>query len=716
MPPSVFKEFLYTSIKYKDPNFNKMNVLNNPEEHNTIIDDTDPVNFDKLVNDILENPERLLDPNISADQILEIQKRLNPYAGIAGPPPSKTKKKIAAVSYTNLKEDYLRRFTATSLVGFLFQMYNEWEVPVEQRQWTPNSNTQAKTNPVPFEPEDLVQHLKALVSIAEEAQTSANNAATLKRETLESDVILPADATEEQKSEIAQKYMEVAALEAKTAGLLYVVTHMTHRLGLEATSRLKITAETGSVHPEVKEILKQHPLPLPPTQLEFPAANSKEIINSFLQNLFKFDPNTHVRAGHSPEVVAAAAAEAVASAAVASVEAAVADTNAYLSDKLKTAAAATAAATTTTYEQMLLMPVNVLPEDSEMINLIYEDYHNYNTIALLLRNEDLRDILPIIFSSSDTMERFRRYMLPVKNTKTAVENVPPQDTFHRWSYYTEVNYEELKNITNIIYPERSDLDWTIALWDVFEGTQKETQDAFNNHCQRYQSEVTSSIKAIEFGAWTFLADYKENRKNIQFYNKNTEVLKRIIDRHAEDKKIGTELMKNRVRQAKARNIKTDGPDDIGLATYKRSLVESGQDLSQQGVEKVISTEEMRRLEKAKGDIKAARELELLDQYTEKIKELENISQYRPLSDEEERNIKFYRENIDKVKEMIEVPYDTIQVDVFTNDTTTGTFSKSHFYTKADSPEEVNAKKKLADDIAKNNLAPYARDFITSNMK
>ena len=66
-----------------------MNVLKNVEDqhdgnHNNV---DDPVDFDKLVNDILENPEKLLDPNISSDQILEIQKRLNPYAGIAGPLP-----------------------------------------------------------------------------------------------------------------------------------------------------------------------------------------------------------------------------------------------------------------------------------------------------------------------------------------------------------------------------------------------------------------------------------------------------------------------------------------------------------------------------------------------------------------------------------------------------------------------------------------------------
>ena len=107
---------------------------------------SDEVNFDELVGDILQNPERLLDESLTAEQLLEIQKRINPYAGIAGPAPAPEKKRIAAVSYTNLREDYLRRFTATSLIGYIYQMLKEWDVPAEARRWTPAS---ARSSPRP---------------------------------------------------------------------------------------------------------------------------------------------------------------------------------------------------------------------------------------------------------------------------------------------------------------------------------------------------------------------------------------------------------------------------------------------------------------------------------------------------------------------------------------------------------------------------------------
>jgi hypothetical protein len=52
----------------------------------SVVDDlvADDDAFASLVNDVLENPDLLLDDKLTADQVLEIQKRLNPYAGIAG--------------------------------------------------------------------------------------------------------------------------------------------------------------------------------------------------------------------------------------------------------------------------------------------------------------------------------------------------------------------------------------------------------------------------------------------------------------------------------------------------------------------------------------------------------------------------------------------------------------------------------------------------------
>ena len=70
--------------------------------------------FNVLVGEILEKPEKILDIELSAEQLLELQRRLNPYGGVAAPPTNPERHRVAVCSYTNLREDYLRRLTMTS--------------------------------------------------------------------------------------------------------------------------------------------------------------------------------------------------------------------------------------------------------------------------------------------------------------------------------------------------------------------------------------------------------------------------------------------------------------------------------------------------------------------------------------------------------------------------------------------------------------------------
>jgi hypothetical protein len=648
-----------------------------------------PNDFDALVRDVLEHPENLLSSDLTGEQVLEIQKRLNPYAGIAGPAPCADRKRIAAVSCTNLREDYLRRLTATSLVGFLFQVFHEWEVPVEQRRWTPPKALQKKDDPShqPFEIEAIIERLEATLAIAREAAAATAAATSIKRDAIEADTIL---LDGESRTAVQNKYIEAETLAAKAAGLLYATTHATHRFGVEAGQRLRATAEAGLKYPEVREILSRHPLPAPPGQIEVPATTAKDIIGSFLRNWFEFDPSVHVRSGHDAKTIAAA----VEKTRVGDREVTI-DTKdpGHLTLEAVRAAAPQPAA-----------------EHKDAYNLIVANKQSYAAVAALLRDDDLAEAaLTALGADSD----FRQYLFPVpadSPARPAADIIPPQDTFHRWAYYTEVNYEEIRTITEAIYPERPDLDWAIALWEVFEGSEADVDAAFDKHCQRYQDEIPSAIKALQFGNWSLLADFKENRKKIQFYNRNTEVLKRILDRHADDKRIGAELMRNRVRQAKARNIATEGSDAPGLSQYRRNVSEKGQDIGGKGAEKVISPEEMRRLERAGGSIKAAQELELLEQCEKTIRDLSEMESLRPLTTNEARELSDARNSIDKIREMVAVPDDAIQVDVFTSNPTTGEFGKSHFYTKAVAPDDpADAAKASANRVPP--FAPYAVEHI-----
>lgn len=666
--------------------------------------DLDPAEFDKLVEDILEHPDRILDPNITAEQILEVQKRLNPYASVAGPAPDKEHKRMIACCYTNLREDYLRRLNMTGLVGFIFQMLHEWEVPADQRSWIPEAAAKKTDDPSyqPFDVDKLVERLEATAAIAKEAQAAKAAVAPLREKALaahdEARRLPPAAADADKEAAAARaaaldRELEVA--ECRATGLLYAATHATHRAGLEAGARLHATADAGMKHPEVREIITRFPLPLPPGLVEMPGKLAKGVIGNFLRHWLEFDPSVHVRSGYDSKKMAAAVAEVLTGAGKTPVAVDTKDPSHLPLETIRAAAPKPTAA------------------HKDAVDTIFASKAAYNAVVALLRDEDLTDAALTAVSERDD---FMRYLLPVPATsaaRPAADVVPPQDTFHRLGYYMEVNYEELRTITEAIYPEKPDLDWAIAVLNYFEGTQKEVDEQFDAHCQRYQDETPSSIKALELGSWSLLADFKENRKKIQFYNKHTEVLKRILDRHAEDKRIGGELMRNRVRQTKAKNIAQDGPDAAGLKDYKRNVAERGQDISSKGAERVISQEEMRRLEKAKGNIKAAQELELLEQYEKVIADTAATEKLRPLTEDEKQSLEVALLHIARAREMVAVPDGAIQVDVFSTNAATGEMEKTHIYTKADEPPENAGSSSSASASASASSHPAVRRSVAT---
>jgi hypothetical protein len=622
-------------------------------------DAVDGEEFERLVAEIMEDPERVMDASLTPEQILALQRRLNPYAGAA--PQASGVKRMAAVSCTNLREEYIRRFTATSLVGFLYQVLGEWSVPASARRCA----VEAPGAAAPLDPAVLAGRLEAARELAGAAAEAKQEADQLELAANDLELVGAGEGEGAQEYE-ARKQAAIEAArhaKAKLAGLTYAAHSITYKLGKAAGDSLQAAAEEGKRFPEVASVLEQHPPPVPGA-VELSAEAAKQIIKDFLSAWLEFDPSQHVRSAHDAGKLAAS----LASVRLPGGQTATVD----VKDPGRLADPAA-------------YPLKPAPAHALAVSAITSAPGGKAAVSCLLRDESLASAAAVALSAP---EDFRQYLWPVpagSPARPAAEVVPPQDTFHRWAYYTEVNFEELRTITEALYPERPDLDLALAIWATFEGTDAEVDAAFEEHCRRYADEVPASIKGVELGAWTLMGDFKANREKIQFYNQHTDVIKRILDRHAEDKKVGADLMRNRVRQTKARNIAEDGPDAPGLAQYKREVADRKKGLSSRGAEKVISAEEMRRLELAKGNVRAAQELEVVEQLEGTIRELLAIEAARPLTAEEARNLTHARNKLESAREMLTVPDDAVQIDVFT--TGPDGLTKSHFYTRADDPTE-----------------------------
>jgi hypothetical protein len=118
-----------------------------------------------------------------------------------------------------------------------------------------------------------------------------------------------------------------------------------------------------------------------------------------------------------------------------------------------------------------------------------------------------------------------------------------------------------------------------------------------------------------------------------------------------DQKMGTDIMKNRVKNEKAKNIKEFGADDEGLGEYQKAMGV----IDNFGSKSVLTQQEKEELAKAQ-----------------------------------------------QVKEMHEVPEDAVQVDVF--HTKDGKMVKDKFYTAADKKEDVANMIEEAQNIKSNTRA------------
>lgn len=642
--------------------------------------DVDPGELARLLADLQENPDLLASAEAVPEAYLgAIQRALNPYKTLV-PRRASAPQQAVAASHTNLRAGYLRRLAMTSLVGFLYQMRQEWKPPAELLRWKASGES-----PPPFAAADLASVLSEAADLARAAADAS--AAIAAAELAASEAGLAAltepSATTEAFAKAAAEDAEFAR--ARAAGLLYAATHAAHRVGASATARLRATVEAGRQHPEFRAVLENCPLPAEAGEQQVPAEVAANIVHGFLNQWLRFDPSVHVRSGHSGEKLSAAAAAAVAD------------------------AAADEAAPELTLAEVSAPAPTPAPEHAAAFAELTATPERRSAATALLRPGE-GDFVDAALTALENADEFRRYLLPVPAgdpARPAVDVVPPQDTFHRWQYYETVNYEALRTITEALYPERADLELAVAIWEVFEGD--DAQKQFTAWCEKNSELVPGAVNLFEVGKWALLGDFKENRRKAEFFNKNTKVLERILERYKDDERIGAELMRNRVHKAKAQNIREDGPDDPKLAAYRRELASRSQEVGGMGAERVISREAMLRLEKAKGDLNAAHELENLDSHLARIAELEAR---RELSTEEFAELAECRRELVRIREQVEVPENAVQVDVFT--VTGDTMTKSAFYSRSDEPSEAGEEANVIMDLgAQRSTHPAVASSVAS---
>lgn len=627
----------------------------------------------------------------SEASVRRLQTMINPYTHTVSGSESEEKVRHLACSWTNMKREHIERVVMTSMVGFLFRMYKEWEVPVEARRWKAEDFDASKKKDTAMPAQELVDRAKELLAAAEEALAAerAAEAATLKAADadilrMEAQVAEGVAASPEQleKDEaLAQELADSARLARGLAdGLQYVAHRNFVEVGERARHGLEAAAEIAKKHGEVRDYVEKDPTLVRTTHEEVPEPVAKEVIGQFLRTWFEYDPDIHVRSANAASRDGRLDAHKAASPEDKREKMATGDARPFVSDLDDP-------------ERLTLYAMNgSLSEVPELVREAFEasvtSVRTRKAVKHILADPVLRSALGPVLADTELPHVLRQCLAPIEGgekaeTAAAVEVHPPADTFHRWGYYRDVNWEELRDAAEALYGFKIDLEEAIAPFEVFEGTEAEAAEAYQKYKQMNADSLRTTLYSITFGRWNFAGPWKANRDRIDFYNKNTRIIQKILERHEEDKKLGMELMKKRVVKAKAKNIREAGPDAPGLAEYR--AVTGGSDIG----EKVIDDKTMTALIKGKGSVAQMQELRDYEKLLGQKEALEKKEKLRPLTKDEAEEYENLTKRVALAKEMLEVPDDAVQVDVFQTDGTG--FMKSKFYTEAEEPEDPSKK-------------------------
>jgi hypothetical protein len=564
--------------------------------------------FEDLLKEVIDNPESLNNKDLSEKEILELYKRLNPLNDV----PSNRNKSVL-LSIVNTNEVYNKRFLMTSLIGYLFQAQKEFKsVNVKEFNIINNEITNEEYDTkepmhidlIVTKLEQLLETAKVLqeaylqsrlkpvdsniINLNEESKLETPVSASTALETTISEAPMPELDTEYYNSEFYKLHVDIDYFSKNVLKGMFVAGKNAG-IKVKPNSTLKISSEVSRV-----------------------------IIKDFLLQNFNYDPTIHVRP---------------------------------FSDKINYDIYGEKVNTVNT--NLMKLKSSVTRPDARFksdVDLILSNNNNWHTVCYLLDNPDLGEAY---LTAKANLDEFKPYLYTsTVETQPALEYIPPADAFYSYNMYINSNYDELRRITEELYAERLSVENLVRAWDTFEGTESELSDKYRKYVEEYQNNINTDVLNITVGEWTVIAPFRKNRQNIDMFNKNNDVLKKILDNNTQDKKIGEAMLKKRITKQKAENIREAGVDGSNLDSYKSALTTT------------LNSEEKLRLEKSRGNLNAYQKLETIDKLTNRIKELEEKN--TPYTESELSELDKCRKSLIYNRELLTLEDGEVRLDIFVN--------------------------------------------------
>jgi hypothetical protein len=142
--------------------------------------------------------------------------------------------------------------------------------------------------------------------------------------------------------------------------------------------------------------------------------------------------------------------------------------------------------------------------------------------------------------------------------------IPPDDVFHRIRYYMEANYDSLIDAVKNLYCDCPALDMAILPHN-WHSSEEEAHEYIKTHRNQAVAEVIPACS----GKWNFFAPYEKVRDTTVFLNDKTIVLEEILAQNKRDQKMGAELMEKTIKVKKRKNIQEEGKEAEGFKEWRK---------------------------------------------------------------------------------------------------------------------------------------------------
>lgn len=142
--------------------------------------------------------------------------------------------------------------------------------------------------------------------------------------------------------------------------------------------------------------------------------------------------------------------------------------------------------------------------------------------------------------------------------------IPPADVFERFTRYREENHDVLAKATQDLYCTKPDTQWSINVYSVHDVE----EEAFE-YQKKHKDDVITDIHMAQTNQWTiFDSSFKEIRDKTNYFTEKTAVIEEMLQQAKRDSTLASDMLKKRVDKSRSVNEIEHGKHDEAFKKWR----------------------------------------------------------------------------------------------------------------------------------------------------